>query len=178
MRLTPKITRHLQGMPRTTSSVVDVPAGAAGTKMALKTMALYASRYKTDQRIRAIALELVGDLPDKDYLSEATLLHRFVRDQIRYVRDVRDVETVATPLETLRSGQGDCDDKSTLLACLLESIGFETRFCAVGKQPGYFVHVLTQARVNGKWLSMECTEPVSIGWHPVKYPYTLIQPIE
>jgi len=168
----------LQGLPPTQTRLVNVPGDQAGTKIALATMARYASQYKTDWRIRALALDLVKNLPQKDYLSEATLVHKFCRDGIRYVRDIRDVETVATPLETLRTGQGDCDDKATLCACLLESLGFETRFIAVGKLPGVWCHVLTQAMVNGKWLSLECTEPVNPGWHPHDYPYQLIQVVK
>lgn len=167
----------LAGLPATTSKTVTVPDGEAGTKRALSVMARYASDAKADWRIRCIALDLVKDLPAKDYLAEITLIHRYVRDNIRYVRDIRDVETIATPLETLRTGQGDCDDKATLLAALLESIGVECRFCAVGKSPGYWSHVLTQALYRGKWLSLEATEPVSPGWHPHDYPYQLTMEI-
>jgi len=167
----------LSGMMPTSSKTVAVPTGEGGTLRALNAMAKYASDYKTDWRIRALALDIVKNLPSKNYLAEITLIHRFVRDQIRYVRDIRDVETIATPVETLRVMQGDCDDKSTLLACLLESIGVECRFCAVGKQPGLWAHVLTQCLLDGKWLSLETTEPVSIGWHPHNYPYQLIMEI-
>lgn len=165
----------LQGMPPTRTSLVSVSNGEAGTKVALNAMARYASQYKTDWRIRALALDLVKDLPGKDYMGEVTLIHKFCRDGIRYVRDIRGVETVATPLETLRVMQGDCDDKATLCAALLESLGFETRFCAVGKVPGDWSHVLTQVFIHGKWLSLECTEPVNPGWHPHDYPYQLLK---
>jgi len=168
----------MAALPPTKAALVNTPDGEAGTKAALQTMARYAGSYKTDWRIRALALELVKDLPAKDYLGEVTLVHRFVRDRVRYVRDIRDVETVATPLETLRVMQGDCDDKATLLACLLESIGVECRFCAVAQTPGAWLHVLTQANIGGKWLSLEATEPVSVGWHPVDYPLCLIQVIK
>ncbi len=94
------------------------------------------------------------------------MLHRFVRDRIRYVRDVRGVETLHTPLALLQLGQGDCDDKATLLACLLESIGHKTRFAAVGFEPGRLSHVLTEARIGARWCPMETTEPVDMGWYP------------
>lgn len=168
----------LQGLPPTSTRMVTVPDGESGTRAALDAMAAYTTKYKTDWRIRALALDIIKNLPPKDYLGEITLIHRFVRDGIRYARDVRDVETVATPLETLKSGQGDCDDKAVLLATLLESVGFETRFCAVGKVPGQWCHVLTQALVNGKWISLEATEPVSPGWHPHDYPYQLIKRVQ
>lgn len=167
----------MEGLPPTTTRTVWVPEGEKGTRAALATMASYARQYRTDWRIRRLAMELIRYIPEKDYLAEATKLHTFVRDYIRYTRDIRDVETIATPLETLRYGQGDCDDKAVLLATLLESIGIQARYCAVGKMPGAWSHVLTQAFVNGKWLSLETTENVSPGWHPVNYPCQLIQDI-
>jgi len=141
-------------------------------------MARYANQSKTDWRIRSLALDLVKGLDQKDYLGEATAIHRFVRDGIRYVRDINGVETVSTPLETLKIMQGDCDDKATLIAALLESIGFQCRFVAVGKSPGDWCHVLTQCKIRDKWLSLECTEPVNPGWYPLDYPYQLIQMVE
>lgn len=164
-------------MPPATTVTVAVPEGEAGTRAALGAMARYVTRYKTDWRIRSLAMKLVEHLPEKNYLAEATVIHAFVRDYVRYTRDIRDVETIATPIETLRAMQGDCDDKSVLLAALLEAVGIETRFCAVAKTPGQWCHVLTQARVGGKWLSLEVTEKVSPGWHPVDYPYQLIQTV-
>lgn len=178
MRLPERYRVTIAGIEPTKTHVIAAPDGLNGTRLALSIMAHYARKYKTDARIRGAALDIVSALPDKNYIGEITLIHRFVRDRVRYTRDVRDVETVASPLETLRIMQGDCDDKSTLLACLLESIGFECRFVAVGSQPGQFCHVLTQVNHRDKWLSLEATEQVSPGWFPPDQPYHLIQTIE
>lgn len=99
-------------------------------------------------------------------------MHRYVRDNIRYVRDVRRVETLQTPLRTLENASGDCDDKATLFAALAESIGFATRFVAYGREPARFSHVIAEVRHGDRWLGAETTEPVALGWRP-KMPYRM-----
>ena len=124
--------------------------------------------------IRNTAAELVRHLPQKDWLNEIKIVHEFVRDNIRYVRDIVGRETVQTPENTLRFGYGDCDDKALLTAALLEAIGHPARFIAVGRRPGDFEHVLVQTKIRDKWVSVETTEPVPLGWHPPSMPYQLI----
>lgn len=137
-------------------------------------MAKLARQAKTDYRIRATALDLVALLPEKDSRGEIVALHKFVRDRIRYVKDINGIETLATPAKTLEIGQGDCDDKSTLLAALLETIGYRARFTAVGTSKNNFSHVLPEVFINGEWLPLEVTEQVSPGWFPdrARFPIT------
>jgi transglutaminase-like putative cysteine protease len=84
------------------------------------------------------------------------------------------VETLQTPKELLRTKQGDCDDKATLLATMLQTIGFPTRFCAVGVREGPYSHVLVEAKAPGHpkadrngWVALETILPgVEPGWFP------------
>lgn len=131
--------------------------------------------YKTNIKIRETALDLVKHLPQKRWASEADALFVFVRDRIRYVRDVNEVETVATPVKTLEYGQGDCDDKTVLLAALLEAIGHPTAFVAVGYAPQTFSHVYLQTKINKKWVGMETTEQWPMGARPKGMPYSMVQ---
>lgn len=117
--------------------------------------------------IRLQALELVRYLPQKDHVGEFVQVNGFVRDHIRYVRDISGCETVQAPAATMEIGQGDCDDKSTLVASLLLALGFTVRFVVL-RRNGAYCHVWTQAlftdRKNGrKWLNSETTEPVAAG---------------
>lgn len=116
--------------------------------------------------IRQLALDLVQHLPPKALMLEVEALHAFVRDGIRYVRDVAGVETVSTPERTLVNRQGDCDDKSTLLASLLQALGFRVRFEAIGFAPGRWSHVLVSALVADKWVPLETTINAPAGWFP------------
>lgn len=100
-------------------------------------------------------------------MQEAVRIHRFVRDRIRYTRDVRGVETLHTPTQILRQRQGDCDDKSVLIASLLESIGHKTRFVAIG-YGGSFCHVYPEVNIRGQWVPLEATENWPAGKAPPK----------
>ena len=62
------------------------------------------------------------------------------------------------PSVTIETRQGDCDDKSLLLASLLESIGYATRFVVSATNPrGSYNHVFVEAFVPrlGRWLPLE-----------------------
>ncbi len=131
--------------------------------------------YKKNTAIRETALDLVKTLPAKNWAAEANALYEFVRDKIRYVRDVNEVETVATPVKTLEYEQGDCDDKVVLLASLLESIGHPSAFVALGYAPQTFTHVYLQSKINKKWVGMETTENWPMGMRPKGMPYHMVQ---
>jgi transglutaminase-like putative cysteine protease len=120
--------------------------------------------------IRSLALDLAGrgygtarGLAQKDFTGEARRLFTFVRDQIRYVRDIDGVETLHAADWVLKLRAGDCDDKAILLAALLLSIGHTVRFKAVAFDPGEFTHVWSQTCLGGRWVDMEPTELVAFG---------------
>jgi transglutaminase-like putative cysteine protease len=145
-----------------------LPDGDAGTRATLQVMASLVRQYRKSLPIRELALDIVQGIPGhKNFAGEAAALTYWVRDHIRYVRDVNDVETVQTPLKTLDFGQGDCDDQATLLATLLQAVGFRTRFMAIKTAAlGPYIHVLTQAHVNRDWVPLETTED----WEPGQFP--------
>lgn len=145
---------------------MGIPSGEDGTRTTLKLMSGLVKAGKTALPIRQLALSLVHRNGQKDWYGEVRDLHQFVRDHIRYVKDIRGVETLQTPEKTLEIGQGDCDDKSTLLAALLESIGHPTKFIAVGFAPKQYVHVLVATKIGPRWIPLETTEPQEVGWFP------------
>lgn len=154
-----------------------IPAGTAGTRKTLSIMRQLVIDGKKSPVVRQLAVDLTRDLPQKDNLEEIKTLHAFVRDRIRYVKDIKGVETLHTPEKILQNKAGDCDDKTVLLSSLLESLGFATRMTALGFAPpvkDYFgklqaknySHVLPEVLLAGKWLPLETTEPVEVGWAP------------
>lgn len=143
-----------------------IPAGKAGIVATLHLMRRLVQENKKALIIRTTALFIVQDLPQKDYVGEVSEIFQYVRDGIRYVKDVAGVETLQYPQITLQLQQGDCDDKSTLLAALLESIGHKTRFKAIGFSPGKFSHVFVQVLLGGEWVSLDPTMDHPIGWQP------------
>ncbi|MDH5654196.1 MAG: transglutaminase-like domain-containing protein [Gammaproteobacteria bacterium] len=126
-------------------------------------------RWKKHLPLRQLALTLVDGRPQKDYIGEVRKIHAFVRDRIRYVKDIRGVETIQTPMKTLEIRQGDCDDLSLLTATLLETLGHPTRFVAIGFLPNKFSHVYVETKIKDKWYPLETTEPWPLGKSPKDY---------
>lgn len=169
-------------MPQSASYFGDIPSGLAGTKATLRIMVMVARKFlkpSTPQGtqnlllIRTTAQRLVQNCGEKDYWCEASTLQTFVRDSIRYLRDMRTAETIQTPEKTLAERSGDCDDKSLLLAVLAETIGFSARFCAIGVQGQPYSHVSAQLLIPSRgWVNAE-TIPINdngekavLGWFP------------
>lgn len=164
--------------PPTRHYLMGIAEGPAGIRQTLRLMATLAAQAKVQPRIRQKALALTAHIPPKAFQAELTALFQFVRDRIRYVRDVFNIETVATPAKTLELGAGDCDDKVTLLAALLEAIGFETRYVALAWQPGLYSHVILEAWCEGDWIALDPTMAVRVGWRPPAPVDEMIQNIE
>lgn len=164
MHLPPPRRVQQSSNTRLTSRLSGIPSGKAGTLETLKLMRTLARQYKTSLAVRSLAVDAVNGCLQKDWLCEIKRLHALVRDRVRYVKDVRDVETLQTPDATIQIGAGDCDDKSLLLAALLESINHPSRFVAIGFAPDDFAHVYVETRIGNTWLPLETTEPVEAGW--------------
>lgn len=118
--------------------------------------------WRTDPGIRKLALEITaGCGTHQNWTCNIECLHAWVRDNIRFIGDVLEVETLQTPELTLTQGAGDCDDQSILLAALLQSIGHPARFIAVDLGHGGFSHVFVETPIGAYWVAAETTEP---GW--------------
>lgn len=146
-----------------------IAEGSRGIYQTLRIMNRLVRDGKRTMRVREKAMQLVqacGPGNARDYKCQVKALHQFVRDNIRYVMDITDTETIATPDKTLELGAGDCDDKSVLLAALLESIGHPTAFIAIGFEPGVFSHVYVESKIGTVWVPLETTEAVPVGWSP------------
>ncbi len=168
----------MKGANGALASLQAIPSGPEGVRATLRIMRELVKRGRRSLPIRELALTLVRDLPGKDWPGEVARLHAFVQDNIRYIKDVRNVETVATPERTLEYGQGDCDDHVVLLGSLLESIGHPFRFVAVGtRSPSSFNHVYGETQIGQTWVPVETTEPVNVGWRPERVLARMVQHI-
>lgn len=162
-------------LPPPTATLAAIPDGREGTRATLKLMARLTRDGKRALPVRLAAQQLVQSLPQRDYAAEVKRLHAFVRDRIRYVRDIRGVETLQDAERTLTLKSGDCDDKSVLLASLLESIGHRTRFRAVGVSPNRFSHVYVESLLGRGWVPLETTEPWEAGRAPMRTAASMIE---
>lgn len=116
-----------------------------GTRQTIDEMRRLVLAAQTEWPLRRIVERVCRWIRPKDYLSELAALYHFVCWRIRYQRDPVTVELVKTPLATLETGVGDCDDIATLLAALVLLCGSQARFVTVGFRPsGPFTHVFTE----------------------------------
>lgn len=144
-----------------------IPSGTQGIFSTLRKMSVIVRESRKNPAVIAHARNIVAHVAPKDFYGEIVCVQQWIVNNIRYTRDPNFVETLQYPDVTIENGHGDCDDQSVLCASLLESIGFRTRFCAVGFSPNVYSHVFCEAQVGGEWLSVETTENVLPGWMPV-----------
>lgn len=128
--------------------------------------------------IRVIVSRLVRPVAEKQWSNEIRAIFEYVKAGIRYLRDPEGTEYVQTPLRHIanieRDGVsfGDCDDMSLLLATLLKSAGYKTRYVIISSpgNPGtsynhIFVETLDPS--IGVWISLDATmKEKPYGWKP------------
>ena len=174
------LRRNPASMHEPTRAILkEIPSGPRGTRATLREMAKLVRRYRVNPRIRELALDVVRPVPGhKNFRGQVAALHNFVRSNIQYVRDVNGVETLQTPAKTLEYGQGDCDDQSTLLATLLETVGFRARFRAIKiDASGPFCHVFSEVSLGRGWVPLETTERWPMGTEPPRVAASMIENI-
>lgn len=165
---------------------VRMPSGRAAVQTTLAWMVKLVRQYKSHPLIRETARALVQGCAERDTDCEIAALQAFVRDHVRYTNDIAGVETLQTPVVTLGyrepafgeyapggTSSGDCDDKSVLLAALLQAVGIPGAFCAVqtAETDGTYSHVLVEARLRRRtgvdYVPLETIVPgVEPGWFP------------
>lgn len=147
--------------------VYHLPGGLAGIEKTIRVMRNLVNSYRVNLPLREQAKSIIWLTPERDSLAEVSALYEFVRDRVRYVRDVHDVETISSPDKVLAGKMGDCDDQAVLLATMLESVGYPTRFIVAGYSiPGEFEHVYLQVLVGHEWLDLDPTEHFPMGVAP------------
>lgn len=106
--------------------------------------------YRELPAIRARARDIVfrqrGCLP-KHMADQAIALASWVQDNVTYVNEMPEV--FQTPAHTLYCRYGDCDDFTTLICSLLESIGIQSELVAL-EWDGAFRHIFPVACVPGR----------------------------
>jgi transglutaminase-like putative cysteine protease len=158
----------------------SIPSGEAGVAATLKIMVNMVLEYRASPTVRVWAQGLVRDCASRDSVCQVRTVQSWVRDHIKYLADVRNVETIQTPDYTLNMRSGDCDDQAELVAAGLESLGRQTRFIAIAIRGGDFSHVSSQVLLGTRWVNLETIlptlpepwgglpagTPTPIGWFP------------
>jgi hypothetical protein len=121
--------------------------------------------------VRAAAITATRGLHPGDKGGQVNGVLCWVKENIEFRGEYK--ETLQSPLVTLQYGAGDCDDHSTLIAAMLKSLGFNTRFQTVasdGSDPDTFTHVYGEVECppgSGEWMGLDSTVERSFpGWRP------------
>lgn len=96
------------------------------------------SKYRQHPKVRDLATSILrdGGVPMRDKREQAIALGQWVQDHVYYVHELP--ERFQTPVATLRTLAGDCDDGTTLVCSLLESVGIPSRMVCMKLCPkGY-----------------------------------------
>ncbi len=95
-------------------------------------MVKFANKGKVDMRVRSLVERLCAGVEPGDYASELFACYAWVDQNIRYMRDIDDVEFLKEPGVLIETKSGDCDDIATLLAAMFMACGNECVFSLVG----------------------------------------------
>lgn len=138
-----------------TANVFALADGDAGVEQTIEVMRRLVIDGRSDPNIRHAAGTIIRALDPRDIAGQARTIFEWVRENIRFVRDPAATELLQTPSITLRLGFGDCDDMSTLIASMLESVGIAAEFQTVGLASAEFDHVFVNAIINGARVPMD-----------------------
>ncbi len=117
-----------------------------------------------DPRVRRTAAGIVAACAQHDELAQLAALHRYVRDEILWVRDPDGVEWLTEAAQTLTEGFEDCDGLTAAFGALARSVGFPIAIVAAGPTAGGpFAHVYPAALVGGRWIAAEVSEHLELG---------------
>jgi hypothetical protein len=100
-----------------------------------------------DLSLKELALNIVRDasVESRDELGQAAAIGKWAQENIYYVHEA--VEFFQRPKTTLRLKAGDCDDFTTLIVSLLQTLGIGGRLVLM-KVNGRWAHIFPVAVVN------------------------------
>ena len=151
--------------------ICRVPKGQAGTLVTARLIARMIREGAKDFYVRQKAIQIFREfnVPPKERWTEVCALFQWVRQNIRYTRDIFRVELLHTPRRMLELRAGDCDDMTILLGAMLLSTGHPVRLVLAGfrpHKPHRYTHIYPEVNVRGKWIALDATMHRPIGWAP------------
>ncbi len=159
------------GFVRPRIQIWRVPKGRAGTLASARLIARMIREGAKDFVVRQKAIQVFRDygVPPKDRFGEVCALFGWVRDNVRYTRDIFRVELLHTPRRMLELQAGDCDDMTILLGAMLLSTGHPVRLALTGfrvNRPHIYTHIYPEVKVGEHWIALDATMNKPVGWAP------------
>jgi hypothetical protein len=121
----------------------------------LRTMVRLANRDKDHAMIQNI----VKQVKDCCTCCEIENIYKVVVDNIQYVSDPVGEEYVRAPIHCLKERAGDCDDMSTLFACLCKALNIPVMYKAIAWRRHEYTHVYCLAYMK-KYNTWVVCDPV------------------
>lgn len=148
-----------------------VPKGRRGTLVTARLIAQMIRDGAKDFCVRQKAIQIFREAgaPPKNRWAEVCALFHWVRNHVRYTRDIFRVELLHTPRRMLELRAGDCDDMTILLGAMLMSTGHPVRLALAGfrpQKPHVYTHIYPEVNVGGCWIALDATMDRPIGWAP------------
>ena len=131
---------------------------------------------KRSARVRQIASDILTaknaeggwEVAERDWDGELAAAFKYVRDNVRYTRDIHDVELFQKPDRNLELKLGDCDDITILLGSILGNIGYPALIRVIGTDNQDFHHVYLCAGIPPhdpkKWVPLDASQDHGPGW--------------
>lgn len=134
----------------------------------LREMVRLANEYKSDPRLRDRVQGVTSGVRLADRSAVARAVWRWVRENVRYVRDPAQTELLQSPVRILESPRyADCDGMATLAAAMLSALGIRAGFRAVARETaGAYDHVYAVYKPSphaSQWHAVDPTAPIPPG---------------
>ncbi len=138
-----------EGQDASVDATVKLMSEMAKGKFGARSPKIRAAAINIINGVDPISGERIGrSVDNKDYFGMLEAIHNYVRDNIRYVKDVIGQETLSYPEEILFNSRAeDCDGMTTLEMALLGSIGLRSYPVVIGLVPNHFSHVYLHAEI-------------------------------
>jgi len=151
--------------------VVRVPRGNGGTLATARIIGRMVYEGAKDFLVRQRAIEIfrIAGVAPKHRFGEIQALFHWVQRNIRYTRDIFQVETLHTARRMLELQAGDCDDMTILLGALLTATGHQVRLVLAGfrrNRPHSYSHIYLEVRHGPDWIALDPTMERPLGWAP------------
>lgn len=148
-----------------------IPRGYAGTRQTVGYIVHLIKEGAKDFCVRQKAIDILIEnrVRPKDYPGEIRTLFEWVKNNVRYTRDIYRVELLHSARRMLDLRAGDCDDMTILLSTMLKAVGHPVRLVLVGFNPArkkLFSHIYLEAFCRGSWIPLDPTMNRPMGWAP------------
>jgi hypothetical protein len=130
-------------------------------------MVRLANDYKSDPRLRDRVQQITDSVNLENPDAVAQAVWRWIRENVRYVRDPSDTELLQSPVRILEEPRyADCDGMATLGAAMLSAVGHRAGFRAIAREKsGAYDHVYAvyEPLANRRWHALDPTAPLQPG---------------